>query len=422
MNIRHRALLLASAALTWSNCAAAQDTVSESAPEEAVADVGAGDIIVTAQRKEQRLQDVPVSVQVTTGEQISRSGVTDIASIASRLPSVQIGTGVQSNNIRIRGVGSGLNSGFEQSVGTFVDGVYRPRSRTIQAELFDVERLEVLNGPQTTFFGNNTIAGALNITTRKPSNTLAGEAEGLYSPSDGQYIVRGAVSGPISDTLSARIAGQFYGMNGYIDNRYLQTEGPHQRDFVGRASVRWEPSSSFTSDLRFDYARNRDTSTFNAEISGCPPPPGYPAARGPCAAYITMRGGAANVDNRLDFVADVGPSSFTLDFYEGAWSNRLDLGPVTAISLTSYSKSESNSFINASPLPVTGVSGYFTNPFRQIEAYKLFTQELRFESNGSGALSYVFGAYYAHGTLFSDSYASLFGNINADGAGPISAT
>ncbi len=424
MNHTRRIALLASVAFAWNGSLAfAQDTESVTDPAPAAADAAddgqaaTGEILVTAQRREQRLQDVPVSVQVTTGEQVQKAGVTDLASVAARLPSVQIGTGVQSNNIRIRGVGSGLNAGFEQSVGTFVDGVYRPRSRTVQAGLFDIERLEVLNGPQTTFFGNNTIAGALNITTKKPGRDFEGEAEALYSPSDGQYIARAAVSAPLSDALAVRLAGQLYGMDGYIDNRFLQTEGPRQRDFVGRASARLDPGGVFTSDLRFDYARNRDSSTFNAEITGCPPPPGYPAARGPCLGYISLVGGAANVDNKLDFVADVGPSSFALDFYEGAWTNRFDFDAISLVSLTSYSKSDTDSFINASPLPVTGVSGYFTNPFRQIEQYKLFTQELRVESAGDGPLQYVFGGYYSRGTLHSDSYASLFGNRNADGAG-----
>lgn len=422
MNTNHRIALLASVAFA---CNASGAFAQDAAPIEASdtaepVDDGqgaTGEIIVTAQRREQRLQDVPVSVQVTTGEEVQKAGVTDLASVAARLPSVQIGTGVQSNNIRIRGVGSGLNSGFEQSVGTFVDGVYRPRSRTVQAGLFDIERLEVLNGPQTTFFGNNTIAGALNITTKKPDRDFEGEAEALYSPSDGQYIARAGVSIPLSNALAVRLAGQLYGMDGYIDNRFLQTEGPRQRDFVGRASARFDPGGVLTSDLRFDYARNRDSSTFNAEITGCPPPPGYPAARGPCLSYIGLVGGADKIDNKLDFISDVGPSSFDLDFYEGAWTNRFDFDAVSLVSLTSYSKSDTDSFINASPLPVTGVSGYFTNPFRQIEEYKLFTQELRVESTSDGPLQYVFGGYYSRGRLFSDSYASLFGNRNADGAG-----
>ena len=108
----------------------------------------------------------------------------------------------------------------------FVDGVYLSRSRAFQAGLFDVERIEVPKGPQTTFFGNNTIAGAINITIKKPSDTLGYEAQGHYSPSDGHFIAHAAITGPITDTLSIRVAGEVSGMRGYTYNAYLDNPGP----------------------------------------------------------------------------------------------------------------------------------------------------------------------------------------------------
>ena len=392
----------------------AQQTSSEP-PASPSPSAEAGDIVVTAQRREQRLQDVPISVAVTTGETITKSGTTDLLDLATRLPSVHIGTGVQSNNIIIRGAGSGLNAGFEQSVGVFVDGVYRPRSRTTQAGLFDVERVEVLNGPQTTFFGNNTIAGAINITSKKPSQTFGYDAQALYVPTDGQYVLQAGVTAPLSDTLSFRVAGQASGMNGYTYNRFLNSDGPHLRDEIVRGSLRWEPTAAFRSDLRVDYARNRDRSTFNAEITGCPPPVGYPTARGPCSAYLALRG--SGIDNALDFKADTGPSTFRLDLVEAAWTNRYDFGPVALNSISSYSHSSTDAFIQATPLPVTGVAGYFYNPFRQLERYSSYSQELRLESTGKGWLQYVAGLYYSHGHLFSDSYASLFNSATFGTAG-----
>ena len=376
----------------------------------------AGDIIVTAQRREQRLQDVPISVTVVTGESIQNSGTTSLLDLATRLPAVHISQGPQSNNIIIRGVGSGLNAGFEQSVGTFVDGVYRARSRLTQSALFDVERVEVLNGPQTTFFGNNTVAGAINVTTKKPSNVFGYEALGLYSPSDGQFIAHGAVTGPLTDTLSFRIAAEYTGMQGYIYNHYLNEDGPHLRDQIVRAALRWEPSTNFRSDLRFDYAHNGDSGTFYAEIRGCPPPAGFPAARGPCAAYIALKG-TTNIDNAADFNADVGPSSFYLDMKELEWTNRVDLGPVAINAISSYNDGSTTSFQNATPLPVTGVAGFFYSPFRQIEEYKVYAQELRLESQSTGWFSYVLGAYYSHGNLVSNSFSSLFNSTAPGTAG-----
>jgi outer membrane receptor protein involved in Fe transport len=176
------------------------------------------EVVVTAQRREQRLQDVPVAVSVVSGESLERGNLRTLEDIGTRLPNVKITSGPLVDQINIRGVGSGQNAGFEQSGATFVDGIYRSRSRSTHAALFDVERVEVLKGPQTTFFGANAIAGAINITTRVPDNTFAANGSALYSPSDDEYNVEGGVTLPMSDTFSVRVAARLSGLNGYIDN------------------------------------------------------------------------------------------------------------------------------------------------------------------------------------------------------------
>lgn len=398
-----------------SAAAYAQTAVPAQAPASTVPEAAATDIVVTAQRREQRLQDVPLSVSVTSGESIRKSGTIDLVSLAQRVPGVKLSTDPQSNHINIRGVGSGLNAGFEQSVGTFVDGVYRARSRTIQAGLFDVERVEVLNGPQTTFFGNNTIAGAINITTRKPSDQFGYDAQALYSPSDGEYMGLAAVTGALTDTLTARAAVQVSGMNGYIYNDNLKLDEPHLRDVVGRVSFRFKPSANFQSDLRIDYARNQDRGSYSAEVTGCPPPAGYPAARGPCGAYLAQHGGV--IDNTLNFRSVAGPSNFRLDMVEAEWTNRYDFGAVALNSISSFNQEKSSTFLNATPLPVFGVAGFYYNPFTQAEKYDDFAQELRLESQGSGWLQYIAGIYYSHGDLTSRSVSSLYGAPSVGAAG-----
>jgi len=397
-----------------------QATAPSSTPQADAGAASAGDIIVTAQRREQRMQDVPISVNVTTGESISKAGLTDLVGLSTRSPGFNLGVGPQSNLINIRGVGSGLNAGFEQSVGTFVDGVYRPRSRMITAGLFDVERVEILNGPQSMFFGNNTVAGAINITSKKPTGQFGYEGQALYSPSDGEYSVMGAVTGPITDTLSARVAARVSGMDGYIYNSFLDNHGPHMRDFVTRGSLRWEPSSQFRSDLRFEYARNRDQGTFDAEATGCPAAAPFPAPsarpNGPCAIYLATLPGGVNPDNQYNFVSQQSGSSFRLDAWEGAWTNAYDFGGVTLTSITSYSHQESNTFLNAATLPAKGVAGFFHQPFTQAERYNMFAQELRLEGEAANWLNYVVGAYYSHGDLISRSVASLYNPPGAAGA------
>ena len=127
------------------------------------------EIIVTAQRRDQSAQDVPISMQVVSGDDLQDRQISGTGDLADSLPNVMVTNESVSNNIYVRGVGSGSNAGFEQAVATFVDGVYHGRSRYSQSTLVDVQRIEVLRGPQTIFFGNNAVGGAFSVTTRKPS-------------------------------------------------------------------------------------------------------------------------------------------------------------------------------------------------------------------------------------------------------------
>ncbi|WP_254305891.1 TonB-dependent receptor [Sphingopyxis sp. BSNA05] len=139
------------------------------------------EIIVTAQRRDQSAQDVPISMQVVSGDDLQDRQISGTGDLADSLPNVMVTNDSVSNNIYVRGVGSGSNAGFEQAVATFVDGVYHGRSRYSQSTLVDVQRIEVLRGPQTIFFGNNAVGGAFSVTTRKPSlSNWEGYAQGAY--------------------------------------------------------------------------------------------------------------------------------------------------------------------------------------------------------------------------------------------------
>lgn len=274
-----------------------------------------GEIVVTAQRREQRLQDVPVAVSVVGGETLQRQNITSLNDMAVRLPNVRISTGTIANAITIRGVGSGPNPGFEQSVATFVDGVYRSRSRSTRAALFDLERVEVLKGPQTTFFGANAIAGALNIVTRKPGEELNYNAVATYVPSTQEYDVQMGVDAPLSPSLSARIAGRVSGSDGYIKSSNTGEDGPHDRTAQGRIALKWEPDSDFRSDLRIDGARSRTRGSGMYQVINCPPPPGFALAPiNVCNRYLNQNGG--NIDDTLDYHSATGPTQTNYDFIE----------------------------------------------------------------------------------------------------------
>ena len=353
-------------------------------------------IVVTAQRREQRLQDVPVSVSVVTGEFFSKNNIGDLQDMSVRLPSVRLTMAPAANLLNIRGVGSGLNAGFEQSVGTFVDGVYRGRSRAAAAALFDIERVEVLKGPQSTFFGNNVVAGALNITTRKPSFTPEYSASALYSPSDGEYSFVAATSQPLSDTLAIRVAGKAYGMKGYARNDTLNKDEPRNRDLVGRISLRWEPVDTVRTDLRVDAARLRDHGP-PSEADGCPADPAYGPPGGSCLLYLNS---GLPVDGTLNYHTNNIGNRFNYDFTEVAFTNAFDLGGVTLTSITSYFHHKAGTLTDADPFPLPGIGGTASRlMIRTLEKVTQRSQELRLTSTGDGPFQYMLGGYYADETL-----------------------
>ncbi len=211
-------------------------------------------IIVTAQKREQDIQDVPISITAVTGEVIEDSGIEDLADLAFLVPNFQF---VQSNQlintrINIRGVTSVGNSGIEPSVGVFIDGAYVPRPGAVIGNLFDVERVEVLRGPQGTLFGRNTPVGALNIATRAPEQEFGASLTANVG-NFGTYGVRGFVTGGITDTLAARFAISYDDRGDFLENTFENDEELAREDLGMRGRLAWDPADFVSIDLIADY-------------------------------------------------------------------------------------------------------------------------------------------------------------------------
>ncbi|MFT4521024.1 MAG: iron complex outermembrane receptor protein, partial [Halioglobus sp.] len=141
------------------------------------------EVIVTAQKRTESLQDVPIAIIAMSGEKIDDFGITGLEELTQYTPNVTINNGAGTPNLFVRGVGSGTNAGFEQSVGMYIDGVYAGRGALAAVPTtMDLERIEILKGPQGILFGKNTVAGAVNITSAKPTDEFEGMVEALYSP------------------------------------------------------------------------------------------------------------------------------------------------------------------------------------------------------------------------------------------------
>lgn len=220
------------------------------------------DIIVTAQKREQNLQDVPIVVTTLSQETLQDAGVRDIKDLQILTPGMTV-TSTQSEastTARIRGVGTvGDNPGLESSVGVVIDGVYRSRNSVGFGDLGELQRIEVLKGPQGTLFGKNTSAGVINIITEQPSFTPGYNAEvtiGNY----GARALNGSVTGPLSDTLAMRLYAGIRERDGFYDvdtgdGPRRQTDDANQDFWTVRGQLLWLPSDTASFRLIADYSK-----------------------------------------------------------------------------------------------------------------------------------------------------------------------
>lgn len=224
-------------------------------------------IIVTATRREQTLQEVPISVAVVSGDQIEKQGILLFDDVQDNVPNLQIDRTNGNFAITMRGLGAGTgNLSFEQSVGLFIDGVYLSRSRAFQNPLLDVQRVEVVRGPQGALFGKNTNAGAISVVTRRPTRELEGFIRASGEVEHGGWNLEGAMSGPISDTLSVRLTGRAGSIGDYMENTITgRKENGSQYEAV-RGQLLWEPTDNFEALVKVEHSSNRidgGTTVFN---------------------------------------------------------------------------------------------------------------------------------------------------------------
>lgn len=207
------------------------------------------EIVVTAQKRAESLQDVSVSVTAMSGEKLAETGVARLEEVTAFIPNFTLSETGIGTNIYIRGIGSGINQGFEQSVGMYFDGIYYGRAQLARSPIFDLERVEVLRGPQVTLFGNNSIGGAVSIVSAKPTDYFTGSI-GLMADNDhGEEEIKVALSGPLTDNLNARLTIRDYKLGGYVENPFLGRDEPKRDYLTSRLSLEFTPDSGAFSTL-----------------------------------------------------------------------------------------------------------------------------------------------------------------------------
>ena len=215
------------------------------------------EVVVTAQRRTQSIQEVPISLEAYTGDVLNKEGFRTMEDLSNFSPSVEIDVRTQDQDIAVRGMGTtGNNLGLEGAVPIFVDGVHFSRTSMIMGAFLDLERVEVLRGPQPVAFGQNATAGAFSLTTKKPTAEWEGDLTAEYGNWE-RASIEGGVGGPISDTWGIRLAGQFDKTGGYITDVITGDKFPNGKEVAGRMTLQWMPTDNFAATFKAEYARRR---------------------------------------------------------------------------------------------------------------------------------------------------------------------
>ncbi|MEM1090837.1 MAG: TonB-dependent receptor [Pseudomonadota bacterium] len=351
------------------------------------------EIVVTAQKREQSLQDVPISVNVVTGRKMEDVGLKKIDDLQNYVPNLTMSETGIGNNIYIRGIGSGINPGFEQSSSMFVDGVHYGRGQLARAPLFDMARVEVLRGPQSILFGKNSIAGAISLTTAQPTQEFEGQVSALYEPDHGEQEVSVILSGPISETLSGRLAVRKRDMDGYIENITIGGDEPNRDELTVRGILRWDPTDQLSVSAKFERnefdVRGRQVEIFSDAYAFPGPIPTNPLA----IPYSQFQVLALGQDpSALDVTQDFRRSA-NGDFSNNESDNftlniDYDFGGFTLSSITSYVQYE---FSELCDCDFSGANVILA-PLE--EDYDQFSQELRLTSPGGETVDWIVGAFY----------------------------
>jgi len=231
-----------------------------------------GIIIVTANRRAQDVQDIPIAVTAVTPVQLQQQGITDIKTLGAVSASFNIQssqTESQGTSIRLRGVGTtGNNIGLESAVGVFIDGVYQSRPGVALGELIDVEQVEVLRGPQGTLFGRNTTAGALVVRNKMPNlSEFGGYAEATYGNFD-LFNIQGALNAPlIRDQLGIRLTGTYRKRDGYLISAADGSESNNRDRYLVRGQLLWEPTADISIRLIGDYQKTDENCCATVTLS-----------------------------------------------------------------------------------------------------------------------------------------------------------
>lgn len=385
-----------------------------------------GDIVVTARKRQETLLNVPVVANVISPAVLERRATTDLKDIARLVPGLALSQTLGPSGIQVslRGIGtSAQNAGIDASVALNVDGLQLTQGVAYSSAMFDLDHVEVLKGPQALFFGKNSPGGVISVRTADPKDHLELIASYGYEAVAQEHRAQLIISGPVSDTLKIRVAGQYDTLAGYFHNdavapsNYggispLDRNGPGGNSYIIRGTVLWEPSTNFDARLKANLSRERDTGGVGIQLVSCPDGTG---PSGPLNIPFLL-GETCRKDRQINLVYP-DPKAFSglLDngdifnearqYYGSLEVNYRPGSDITLTSLTGYYHLLYQSQQSASTSTYAGPSLMsVVDPIRRHD----FTEEVRIASDFSGPINFTGGGFLQRSGLFF--HSSLPGN------------
>ncbi len=367
------------------------------------------EVMVTAQKREQNAQDIPVALTAIDADTIQEAGIQTTQDVVRLVPSLTVNEAnhKQTSSFSIRGIGTSVyGTGVEQGVALLVDDVAAVQPGQTLSSLVDIERIEVLRGPQSTLFGKNASAGVISITTKAPSDTFEGAVEATATDDDETSLV-GSVAGPINDRLRYRLTGKWSDRDGYINNLTPGASDKHDARIRNtRGKLDWDASQTVRLELGAYYLYDKSKCcsftwhTMPAGNSILGSPVGYPAD------------GMKPGDDNFDFRGEDGPYSKSVS--RGGYVRlNVDVGEFEVVSITAlddwnFDVQEDTDFSDLDVL------GYFTNGAEHGGWYStsdintnFYSQELRLLSPSYDKYEYLIGLYYADAETRQDFFRNL---------------
>ena len=351
------------------------------------------EVIVTAQKREQSVMDVPISIGVMTGATIDEFDISDMTDLQSFMPSLTVQSTFGNYAVRIRGIGSGVtNLAFDSSVTVYNDGVYCGRSKCLESAFLDVERIEVARGPQGALFGKSTVAGAISMVSRKPTDEFEGYVRGNYEFETESYVGNAVVSGPITDTLRGRLAASYTETGGWVKNPYVSGDEPDGDSWIARGALSWDANDVTTFDLKIEGGDSNSDGRSNQLVSDLGLFPAINTDPNPEYKANDKRRVSTGIPGKEDFLdSEFGMATLTMN--TEVWDHSF-------VGIANYWSYDQKWWLDVDGTPDPYLNSYLS------DKYESSSIGLRALSPTGNTIEYIAGIWYQDSTTETRQYAS----------------